>query len=62
MREIALQNQAGLVDASNYPKKNYIGAKKFGQDRSYVPPFEDPHPVKYGGKYGLQNLKDQIDT
>lgn len=42
--------------------KNFIMAQKFGQNRDYRPPWKDPNPIKYGGKYGMQNMKEMIDT
>ena len=42
--------------------KNFIASHRFGPNRDYRPPWEDPNPVKYGGKYGMQNMKEMIDT
>ena len=42
--------------------KNYIVIDKYGRDRDYRPPWRDPNPVKYGGKYGMQNMKEMLST
>lgn len=39
--------------------KNYIVKQPFGLVRNLVKIFEDPHPQKYGGQFGLQTLKDK---
>ena len=42
--------------------KNFITAQKYGKNRDYRPPWIDPNPLKYGGKYGMQNMKEMLDT
>lgn len=40
--------------------KSYIVKQPFGSIRNTVKVFQDPHPQKYGGQYGLQTLKDKM--
>ena len=30
--------------------------------RNFRPPWNDPNPVKYGGPYGMQRMKEMVDT
>ena len=41
-------------------EKNYIIKQKFGKNRNDKAPWNDPNPVKYGGKYGMITLRDKI--
>lgn len=43
-------------------QKNYIVRKRFGANRHIKPKWNDPNPVKYGGPYGMQHMKEQLDT
>lgn len=38
--------------------KNYLVKQKYGANRNNKPPWKDPNPVKYGGKYGMMTLKE----
>lgn len=42
--------------------KNYAVRDRFGNNRDFRPPWKDPNPIKYGGKYGMQRLKELSDT
>lgn len=43
-------------------EKNYLAKQKFGNKRQVRPPWDDPNPVKYGGKHGMQHMKEMLDT
>ena len=49
-------------DQTGQNEKSYIVAKKYGSNRDFRPPWKDPNPVKYGGAYGMQYMKEMIDT
>lgn len=50
------------TDVAGNFQKNYAVRDKFGNNRDYRPPWKDPNPIKYGGKYGMQRLKEMSET
>lgn len=53
MKEIPMDMARKSDSNFPYPIKNYVLGDKFGSQRSVIPYFKDPNPLKYGGKYGL---------
>lgn len=63
-RPDGLGNDNDQIDANvagNFIK-NYSVKDRFGVSRDYRPAWKDPNPIKYGGKYGMQRLKELSDT